>query len=60
MTDSLGRFFPNDPGAFYMDQTVDTGRFKVGDIFETALEATLARLGVRGQSFAGAPPGGTP
>lgn len=47
MTDSLGRFYPNDPGKHYMYNGLMASITPVGKIFGTALDATLARLGVK-------------
>jgi len=46
MTDSLGRYYPNDPGTLYMGITLQLTKKKVGEIFGLALDSALARLGV--------------
>lgn len=46
MTDSLGRYYPNDPGTKYMGITLQLTKKKVGSIFGLALDSALARLGV--------------
>lgn len=46
MTDSLGRYFPVDQGAYYMSITLQMNKTNVGKLFGTALDSALARLGV--------------
>ncbi|SRR5712692_9012539 len=46
MTDRIGRFYPSDPGAYFMQNAVNRRANDVEKIFGTALDAALSRLGV--------------
>lgn len=43
-TDSLGRYYAHDPGAFYMDKALKQEKSHIDDIFTEAVNAALARL----------------
>lgn len=45
MTDSLGRFFPDDPGIAYMEHSLDDQIPTIEQYFSDALDATITEMG---------------
>lgn len=45
MTDALGRYYPYDPGAFYVEAGVAATEQQILQLFDTALEHVIAKIG---------------
>jgi len=45
MTDSLGRFYPHDPGIEYMEQSIDISTPDIIGYYKTGIEQTILDLG---------------
>lgn len=48
MTDSLGRYYANDPGAYYMQTSLDNSLPEAAALYEAAIEAALVELAAVG------------
>lgn len=58
MTDSLGRYFPNDPGSYYMEKTLMADQDWIIARFKSAVRKALAEYGTGGTGTSTT--GGTP
>lgn len=57
MTDSLGRFFPSDPGSYYMEKTLMADEDWIVARFKSGVRKALAEYGTSGTNTT---TGGTP